>query len=101
MNLTPQSIADDIIDLLDCEGVILRDPLSLDDGVYSVNPAAIDTIATAMLAIFADVIAGILDAGSERDAVNESEEMLNAFRTELTSWTKPGIAPIADTNEGN
>lgn len=57
-----------------------------EEWVRSINPEAIPMIADTVLSLFADMIAAIIDAGSERDAVNENETLLNELTKELTGW---------------
>lgn len=53
----------------------------------AVNPDQIDELTDLIQSFIADVIASILDAGAERDAVNESEELRTAISNELNGWT--------------
>lgn len=74
---------------------IYDNPIPLQDPAYhasgapceAINPPAIELIATTMLDIFANVIATLIDAGSERDAVNENWDLLEELRKELRGWT--------------
>jgi len=78
------------IEMTRAEGApLLRDP-EYQGPCSAVNPAAIEDIATTMLDIFANVIATIIDAGSERDAVNENFQLLDMLKTELSCWTAQG-----------
>ena len=56
------------------------------DGFYSIATDKVDQLTEDLLDFIANVIAGILNAGSERDAVNENEELADAIRAELKGW---------------
>lgn len=55
--------------------------------IYAINPDEVDDLAEALLDFVANVISQIIDAGSERDAVNENEELLEALTKEIRGWT--------------
>lgn len=77
-----------ILHYLEVDGVVLRDP-DYDGPCAAINPAAIEPIAAKMLDIFAELIATIIDAGSERDAVNENADLLYELQNELAGWVGP------------
>ena len=91
------TIADLVIRYMDDQDLrdIYDNPIPLQDPAYhasgapceAINPPAIELIATTMLDIFANVIATLIDAGSERDAVNENETLLAELKKELEGWT--------------
>jgi len=56
-------------------------------GIYAIRADKVDDLADALLDFVANVISGILDAGSERDAVNENEDLLEALTKEIRGWT--------------
>ena len=88
------TIADLVIRYMDEQDLrdIYDNPIPLQDPNYTgpceaINPPAIELIATTMLDIFANLIATLIDAGSERDAVNENWDLLEELRKELRGWT--------------
>lgn len=50
----------------------------------------VDILAAGLLDFIANVVANIIDAGSERDAVNENEGLLLKIAEELRDWTREG-----------
>jgi len=50
----------------------------------------VDILAAGILDFIANVVANIIDAGSERDAVNENADLLEAIKAELKGWTRDG-----------
>lgn len=58
----------------------------LGTGLYSIHPDAVEPIADMLQATIANVIASLLDAGSERDAVMENEELSAALCNEIRGW---------------
>jgi hypothetical protein len=54
---------------------------------YAINEARVELIADTLQDFIANVIAGLVNAGSERDAVNESEDLHTAIVNELKEWT--------------
>lgn len=66
-----------------------RDPIE-ETGIFAIRADGVDDLADALLDFVANVIVSILNAGSERDAVNENEELLTAITKELRGWTKEG-----------
>lgn len=53
----------------------------------AIDSVRVDELAGLILDFVANVVANIIDAGSERDAVNENEALLTALREELQGWT--------------
>jgi hypothetical protein len=51
-----------------------------------IDNAAVEALADHLQEVIAYVIAGILDAGSERDSVMEDEQLALALRTTLKDW---------------
>lgn len=47
---------------------------------------AVECIATELQAVIASVIASLINAGSERDAINEDEELYKALVRVLKEW---------------
>lgn len=88
-----QAVANMIIEQLDIANapVANEHPLTFPiegTGINIINDETIPLIATCLLDTIACLIATLIDAGSERDAVNESDELLLALTTELNGWTK-------------
>lgn len=54
---------------------------------YAIDPDHLAALADHIQDFIANVISSILDAGSERDAVNESDELSAAIHDELRGWT--------------
>lgn len=52
----------------------------------AIDPNKIEVLALALQDFIANVIAAILDAGSERDAVNENNLLFDAISNELKDW---------------
>lgn len=52
----------------------------------AIAPNQVDELALALLDFIANVVASILDAGSERDAVNENSALLGLIANELRGW---------------
>jgi hypothetical protein len=74
------------------DGVNDNAPLPLSvvtDDFDAINPAAIDYIADALMLLTAELVATLINAGSEREAVVENEELRNAIVAELTGWSTP------------
>lgn len=94
MNLfNAQSVANTIIEQLNIANAPLDNehPLTFPiegTGINIINDETIPLIARCLLDTIACLIATLIDAGSERDAVNESDELLNALTNELNEWTK-------------
>lgn len=57
------------------------------DGVTLISHKAIPIIAAVTLDIFANMISSLINAGSERDAVNENDRVLAELTSELTGWS--------------
>lgn len=74
--------------LVNADASLWRDP-NYHGPCEAVDPAKIEELAELILATIAEVIATVLDAGSERDAVNENEALLDAIAEELRGWTAP------------
>jgi arabinogalactan endo-1,4-beta-galactosidase len=66
-----------------------RDP-AYDGVAEAIDTAKIAKLTDALQDFVANVISTILNAGSERDAVNENEALREAIQGELFSWTRPG-----------
>lgn len=47
---------------------------------------AVDYLTVELQAVIASVIASLIDAGSERDAINEDEDLGSAIETTLKGW---------------
>lgn len=69
----------------------VRVPLVPDavDGPYgnAINSEYVPVLADLLQLVMANVIASILDAGSEREAVIEDENLTEAILTQLKEWT--------------
>lgn len=50
------------------------------------DKTAIDYLTVELQAVIASVIASLIDAGSERDAINEDEQLAHAIETTLRDW---------------
>jgi hypothetical protein len=74
------------LDHHDSEGWF-RDP-AYDGPCEVLDSAKVDEVADLLLDFIANVVASIIDAGSERDAVNENETLLAELRKELRGWTE-------------
>ena len=59
-------------------------------GIYNIDENQVDQLTCEILNLIANIIASILNAGSERDAVNEDEELYTAIKTHLLGWTREG-----------
>jgi hypothetical protein len=55
----------------------------------AINPDQINELTDAIQDFIANVISSILDAGSERDAVNENDDLHAAIWAELKGWVSP------------
>ncbi len=66
-----------------------RQEVKHDDGThfYGVHPERLNELAESLVDHIACVVAGVLDAGSERDAVNENDDLYRAIMAELEGWT--------------
>jgi hypothetical protein len=53
----------------------------------AVDPDKVNQLTDAIQDLVANIVSSILDAGSERDAVNESDDLHAAIWAELHSWT--------------
>lgn len=56
-----------------------------------INSAAVETLAEELQFLIANVVATLIDAGSERDAVMENQELTDAITKELNGWTEKEI----------
>jgi arabinogalactan endo-1,4-beta-galactosidase len=66
-----------------------RDP-TYDGVAEAIDTAKVDKLTDALQDFVANVVSTILNAGSERDAVNENEVLRAAIQAEMLSWTQPG-----------
>lgn len=57
------------------------------DGYKGVDSNRVPELRDALVDFIAHVISSIIDAGSERDAVNENVTLHNAIEEELNGWT--------------
>lgn len=58
------------------------------DGSYrAIRKDKVDGIADSLMMICADLIASLIDAGSEREAVLESDGLRDAIVNELNEWS--------------
>lgn len=57
-----------------------------DSGVRSINPNKVNYLADSVMTIVAELVASLIDAGSEREAVLENDELRDAITFELRSW---------------
>lgn len=95
----PHELATLFLDWIEDQGGEDGAPVNTRDRNYegpceAIDPNAIPALAQGILDFVANVVSTIIDAGSERDAVNENEELLAAIADELRGWTiTEGIAP--------
>lgn len=66
--------------------VPLRDPNFDGGAIYAINPDAELDLASGIQDLIANIISELLNAGSERDAVNEDDELYAAIRSQLRGW---------------
>lgn len=52
-----------------------------------INPSSIPGLTDSIMVLIAEVVATLIDAGSEREAVMESAELHDAIVDELNGWT--------------
>lgn len=72
--------------ILDLGGLdSLADQVS-DTGCYSIRLDKVDHITDGVMRLIGDLVATLIDAGSEREAVEENETMRDAIRDELMGW---------------
>jgi hypothetical protein len=57
---------------------------------FGIDPNQIDDLTANVMLFIAEVIASIIDTGSEREAVLENEVLHDAIRQELSGWTYEG-----------
>jgi len=65
----------------------VRVPIPNSPGGYFINPEAVEDLADVAQSVLAYMIAGIIDAGSERDAVMENESLREYIVDELKGWS--------------
>lgn len=53
----------------------------------------VDKLTDALMEFVAEVVVGIIDAGSERDAVLENEALRKEIRKELYGWSRGKVTP--------
>lgn len=70
------------------EGGKLQLPFDDGTGLNYVDLAAVDTLTDELMMLTANIVATLINAGSERDAVLENETLRSAIWNELSSWTK-------------
>lgn len=81
-------ITEHFINMVDDANPDLHLNRELPDGVgYGINADAIPVLATELQSLIAEVIASLINAGSERDAVMENEALANAITEELKGWS--------------
>jgi hypothetical protein len=69
-------------------------------GLRLINHKAVPLIADGLMQFCAELIATLLNAGSERDAVNESDQLRDALTAELIDWSdKPRAIEILSVDE--
>lgn len=61
--------------------------VDIPDGPTAINQDRVDDLARLIQDFIANVVAMLIDAGSERDAVNEAEELHEALKAELKGWS--------------
>lgn len=81
-------ITKNFLDYLETQTELPLDLPIPDSGARFINSAAVDTIANELMMLVADVVASLIDAGSEREAVLENEELRAAITKELNGWTE-------------
>jgi hypothetical protein len=59
-----------------------------DSGAKFINSAAVGLLTDEIQGFIAEIVATLIDAGSEREAVLENEELRTAITKELNSWTE-------------
>jgi hypothetical protein len=52
----------------------------------TINPQLAEPLADLLQLVIANVIASILDAGSERDVILEDENLSNSIRNQMRGW---------------
>lgn len=82
----PQSNSDLAEILVGRDPALYRDP-NYKGPCEAIDPDKIQALAEDLLDLIANVVSTIIDAGSERDAVNENENLLHAIKLELNGWT--------------
>lgn len=56
------------------------------DDYSAINPECMETLADGIQLFIAYIVASLIDAGSEREAVMESESLSSAILNELKGW---------------
>lgn len=84
MNLTPvfHKAASDVLNALPEE--VRTD----NEGFNAISSEWVEPLTIHLQLFLAHIIAGILDAGSERDAVMDNDDLRDAIANELRSWAK-------------
>lgn len=59
------------------------------DGFFSIDSTKIESLTLELQSFIAEVVASILDAGSEREVVLENQELTDALTNELKGWIAP------------
>jgi hypothetical protein len=73
--------------LTDAMSEDVREPIP-NAGGYFIRGEKLEVITETLQAVIAEVVATLIDAGSERDAVMENDELTLAIRNELYGWTR-------------
>lgn len=74
------------IDLPDLDGYTAAIP---DTGIYAIISDKVDELTDMTMTLIADLIATLIDAGSEREAVLENDTLRDAIAAELKGWSTP------------
>lgn len=56
------------------------------NGMSSINKAALEPLTDGIMLFIADIVATLINAGSEREAVLENDTLRDAIRAELKDW---------------
>jgi hypothetical protein len=64
---------------------------------FSIDANKVDDLTDSILDLIANIVASILDAGSERDAVNENDALREIIADELRGWSH--TEPEGETNK--
>ena len=83
-NQTATEIAAEMLAALPDE---VRVRISPDHGVYYINKDELDKLTDVIQVFIAELIAGIIDAGSEAEAVMEEESLRKAIYNEVKGWS--------------
>lgn len=80
-------LAQEFLNTMEMQGIgAMRDP-EYDGPCELINIETVEPLARGIQDLIANIISTLIDAGSERDAVNENEELFTTIRAELTGWT--------------